>query len=530
MQQASNAYAQAITAGYRRILPRALIDITDPDLVYDPVTSSGQSWVSVPQELCNKVFDTPTLYASLESERWTLDGSRALHPGMPNITGENGFVGAVLSQDDKTFAVRPWVQLNVHNLGIMQACSVYFSQNECDGLGTDFTVEVMSGDTVGYRETVTGNTDASVYFEGFTVHDVTAIRVTFAKWSLPHRFVRMVEIVPGIYESWEADTLYSIDVMQEIAFNCMKTPYGTCSLQVHNKKKRFNPYNRSGLFQSIEERQGIQVSMGVETETGAEYLPLGVYYQQFGAWETDAYGLTIEFKLVDIIGLLADRDYNVPATLPTTLSGWIASMVALLGENFTNCWIVDEPLGQIVLTVNSADELKDMNCGNLLRYLCMAAQTAFRADAVTGKLRVFLPKRTDGVTIGADNMNSYPKNQPEDSIAQIKFRLADEDNTEYTVNGTLAAADKSLSISNPFIHTAAQADAAAQYILSWYGRTQFTVYGRGDMRCELGDVDSVWTGFDENASGRRFKQQFKIENGVMKNVPSYLLEVTDNAG
>ncbi|MEF2755057.1 MAG: hypothetical protein U0N25_09125, partial [Agathobaculum butyriciproducens] len=112
MQQASNAYAQAITAGYRRILPRALIDITDPDLVYDPVTSSGQSWVSVPQELCNKVFNTPTLYASLESERWALDGSRALHPGMPNITGENGFVGAVLSQDDKTFAVKPWVQLN----------------------------------------------------------------------------------------------------------------------------------------------------------------------------------------------------------------------------------------------------------------------------------------------------------------------------------------------------------------------------------------------------------------------------------
>ena len=62
------------------------------------------------------------------------------------------------------------------------------------------------------------------------------------------------------------------------------------------------------------------------------------------------------------------------------------------------------------------------------------------------------------------------------------------------------------------------------------GTAARTVYGRGDMRCELGDVDSVWTGFNENASGRRFKQQFKIENGVMKNVPSYLLEVTDNAG
>lgn len=101
MQQASNAYAQAITAGYRRILPRALIDITDPDLVYDPVTSSGQSWVSVPQELCNKVFNTPTLYASLESERWALDGSRALHPGMPNITGEMALLALCLVRTTK---------------------------------------------------------------------------------------------------------------------------------------------------------------------------------------------------------------------------------------------------------------------------------------------------------------------------------------------------------------------------------------------------------------------------------------------
>ena len=28
--------------------------------------------------------------------------------------------------------------------------------------------------------------------------------------------------------------------------------------------------------------------MGVETASGAEYLPLGVYYQQSGGWETDA--------------------------------------------------------------------------------------------------------------------------------------------------------------------------------------------------------------------------------------------------
>lgn len=525
MQSATNEYAAAIDAGYRRILPRAIIDIIDPDIIYGSVTSSGQSWVSTPEQLHNKAFDTPVKYMSLEPNRCLLDGSFALYPdNASDIADENGFVGDVLSREDASFQSHPWVQLNVSNLSIMQACSIHFTKNACDGVGTDFVVQVYSGDAISYQKQVTGNIDASVYFDGFTANNVTAIRVTFSKWSIPGRFPRLVEIVPGIYESWEDNTLYSIDVMHETAFNCMSVPYGTCTIQVLNKGKRFNPYNKAGLFKSIEERQAISVAMGVETNTGAEYIPLGMYYQKSGGWETDAYGLTIQFKLVDIVGLLADRDFVTPAVLPSTLSGWIAAIVAHLGASFAKRYEVDASLSSVAMTAD-AEDLKNATCGTVLRYACMAAQAAFRADAITGKLRVFVPDSTSGVSIGADNMNSYPKNQPTDSIADIKFRLADTNNTEYTVNGTLVASDKSLSISNPFIRTQSQADTAAQYILSWYGKTQFTVYGRGDMRSELGDVDRFWTGFDDIASGRRYKQQFKISNGVMKNVPSYLLEV-----
>ena len=373
MQSATSEYARAITAGYRRILPRAIMDIVDPDIVYEAASASGQGRFSRPGQLHDKVFEAAKKYGTLEQDRFRLDGSFALYPDSPEeLTEEHGFLGDALSREDGTFDSPPYVQLNVKNLGVMQACSVHFTGRDCDGLGEDFRLEVYSGNQTAYAKQVRGNRDRHVYFEGFTARDVTAIRVSFTRWSAPHRYVRLLEIVPGIYENWDADTLYSIDVLQETAPDCMSTPFGTCNLQVHNKNLRFNPYNRAGLFASIEERQGVEVAFGVETPGGTEFLPLGVYYQKSGGWETDAYGLTIAFKLVDIVGLLAERDFIPPDPLPVTLEGWLAALAAQLGENFKTRYTVEGALAGRALTADAA-ALKNMTCGTVLRYLSMRA-------------------------------------------------------------------------------------------------------------------------------------------------------------
>lgn len=526
MQAVSEAYEEAIVASYRRILPRAIADIVDPDIIYGSVDSSGQAYFSRPDQIYDKQFDQLSKYATLETDRFMLDESFVLYPDAPEqIPDEHGYLGDVMSLEDGTFPSNQYVQLNVQNLSVLQAAAVHFSDFSCDGVGENFTIEIYSGETITYTKGITGNRKKAVFFEGFTAKNVTAIRVIFSKWSLANRRVRIIEIVPGIYENWGGEAIYSVDVLQETAFDCMSVPYGTCTLQVYNENKRFNPYNQRGLFQSIEERQGIAVSCGVQFPNGAaEFLPLGIYYQQSGGWETDAYGLTITFKLVDIIGLLAKRDFNVPSALPTTLEGWIAALVAHLGSNFQGRYRINDSLATASL-ITDADNLKNLTCGHILRYACMATGSCFRANPISGELEVITIPGAGGSTITADNMSRYPKTKASDSIAQIAFRLADSERTEYIVNGTLAAADKSLNISNPFIHTKEQADIVAANILQFYGHTLFTVTGRGDMRCELGDIDTVDTGFGLTATGRRYKQQFKISNGIMKNVPSYLMEI-----
>ena len=197
--------------------------------------------------------------------------------------------------------------------------------------------------------------------------------------------------------------------------------------------------------------------------------------------------------------------------------------LSLIHIYFKDRYEVAEDISEQELTVLNEEALKNLNCGQVLRYACMAAGAFFRAKAQTGKLSVEpLPER-GGVVLDLGNMHRYPQNQAGDSIARITFRLADAGKTEYVAEGTLQAADKSLSISNPFLHTAEEAEKAAAYIMQFYDTTKYIVQGRGDMRSELGDLDIFETGFGETSAGRRFKQQLKISDGVMKASPSYLL-------
>lgn len=524
MQQATEAYARAIVGSVRRIVPRAILDIVDPDISYGSATSNSASPYAKPDQLHNKEFTATYSYATLERNRWMLDGAHKILPANPADTvGEVGYWCEVQGDDEGRYTEPlPYVHQPVTNLSILQAAAVHFFEEE--GLAADFAFEIYSGDTVVYHKEITGNTDTVVYFDGFTVYGVTGLRVTFRRWSLPRRRPRLAEIVPGIYERWEGDTIYTLDILQETDFSCMRVPYGSCTLAVHNAGKRFNAYNRSGVLKSIEARQGLPVFLGAELEDRTvEYLPAGVYYQQDGGWDINGLDITITFRLVDIVGLLASRKFESPDTLPTTLAGWISAIVAHLGENFTDHSIVAPSIADTPMVVNAADDLKNATCGNVLRYACMAAGAIFRADPATGFLRVEPLPTALGSTITLDNMHEFPTASARDEVADVTIKVYGTDaTTEYKAAGTLTASSKSLSIANPFIHTTAQAAAAARAVLIHYGGLNYTVKGRGDMRCELGDIDAAEADFGQYVGGRRYKQQFSLKDGVMTTAPSYL--------
>jgi len=80
MIQTSTAYQAAITGDSRRVLLRALISIIDPDITYGAVTSSGEAPFSQPAQVYDKDVDQGPAYATLERNRWLLDGTFRIYP------------------------------------------------------------------------------------------------------------------------------------------------------------------------------------------------------------------------------------------------------------------------------------------------------------------------------------------------------------------------------------------------------------------------------------------------------------------
>lgn len=525
MIKSGEAYRAAITGDARRVLLRAVIDIISPDIVFGAGETSGQIPWSKLEQLHDKVFGNPTKYATLERDRWALDGTWDLLPDDPTQTvGQMGYIGNVLSGADGTFATPPWMELQFSGVSVLQACSVYFPDNDYDGLPEDFTVEVKQGGTAYHTRTYTGNTAASVALEGFTVHDPDAIRVTVTKWSRPSRRMRVVEIVLGVYEEWDGGMIAEFSVKQQGNIAATALPYGTCTLKIDNLSRRFEPRSKNGLFQSIEERQGIDISLGVRLADGTdEYKRLGIFYQYSGGWRTGDNGLTMQWNLVDIIGLLANREFLTPSTLPTTLGGWIGALAAQLGVNFKDRWHVDPDYTALPVTVRTAEDVQGKKCGDILRWVCQATGTWPRADASTGDLTAE-PLWSEGNRVTLDNLNSYPTMKANGDVAALIFTLNDGAGTKYIVSGNATSSSETVSIENPFIKTQAQALAAARLILSTYGGNVLDLTGRGDPSSEIGDVETVWLDESQATTARLTMQTFQFSGGVMQGCQSQLLQ------
>lgn len=529
----SPAFREAIVADVREIELLAVVDMSDPDLVLGETTyDSIAPWGRV-EELFDKEVDPPPRYATLERGRTLLDGTFDLFPEDFDTGDERmGFANDRLCGADGVFSPPAWIEQKVRNIQVLQAVTLWFSEDPVDGVPENFTLEIFVNGVNYHTKTVSGNKETHLILKGFKVYTPTAVRVTVTRWSLPFRRHRMMEWVMGLYERWTNDDLEQFEVTQQGDFSCLTLPYGSARLGMDNADRRFDPRNKDGFFESIEERQGVELYAGVRLARTVERAPMGICYQYGDGWITSQNELTMEWYLVDIIGLLANRTFLAPETLPETLEGWIQALVSQLGENFAGRFTVDPAYAGKPVTANDRADVDGKKCGDILRWVCQATGTWPRADAETGKLAVE-PLWNQGNKLTLDNLERYPVMKANESLAALIFQLAlpglpegQEDTRQKTfvVSGNSTSSEKTVTIINPFLHTKDQALEAARLILSQYGGNVYETTGRGDPSSEIGDVDTIWLDESNAAAGRRMTQSLTMQGGVLRGCLSRLLQ------
>ena len=515
----SQAYKDAIDAPTRKIIPKAVIDLSDPDLDVTSVSGDYDAALSFTAQLYDK-DDTFSgqMYETLELNRWLLDGSFSIMPDDPTTrSGEQGVIGEDLSSSAAIDGNN--LIINISGVDTLQVVTVAATGQDADGIPALLTLNIYSNGVLVHTQTE-APTDAVFIFEGFTATQPTQLELVVDEWSLPRRRYRFVEFLAGLVETWGGETIFSLNVIQKADFSNLTIPYSSATIAIDNTTKRFDPMNKEGIFQSVVARQPIPLWLGVETDSTPEYVPLGVFYQQNEGWSIANNGLVIQWDLIDIIDLLIDRKYDAPNTLPTTLEGWISSLVDQLGATFSGHYTIDNSLGTTALTCQASD-VADITCGDLLRFVCQASNTYPISDVETGYLHI---KELNGVSqdeITLRSQNSYAGSAANTDIAFLSFDIG---GVTYNIPGTEEISDKTVNIKNPFITTTTDAVYAAQVILTQYGGNVINAKVRGDMSREVGDIETVEMTPNNTVAGRIMEQQFTLQNGVMTNLPLKMLQ------
>lgn len=425
--------------------------------------------------------------------------------------GEQGVIGDTLSDDNCENGTT--LVETISGVDTLQVITVASTGMAVDGYPTQVTLNIYSNGALLHTDTIEPSGSFFI-FDGFTVVQPTDLELIIDKWSLPNRRYRFVEFLAGFVEVWGGETIYDMNVIRKADFSNLTIPYSSASVSIDNTSKRFDPANKAGVFQSVTARQPVPLFFGVEIGDSYEFVPVGIYYQQNLGWQLDNDGMTIRWDLIDIIGLLADRKFELIGAQPTKLSGWIQEIVNQLGSTFAGHYTIDGALGDTSLVCQASD-IVDISCGDLLRFVCQTSNSYPVSDPETGYLHIKALDNTaqDYVTMRMQNTVANSK-----ANTDISFLSFDLGGTLYNIPGTAEVSDKTVNVKNPFITTQLKAISAAQMILQQYGGDVLDLIVRGDMSREVGDMISVEVLPEINVSARIQEQHLSLANGVMTNL------------
>jgi len=301
MFSVSSEYTSSMKADKRRIYGKVQIDYTDPFLDQSiSVVANEEANISFPEQTADNVQEPAGKIASLDGS-WVLDGTYVLAPTSNEaathqmgwwgrqLAGFGGTFNAPYPTLAVTFLSRPITKLKVVGDAVRGEYPV------------DFTIKLYGlADVLLHTETVAANSLVSWNKTlNSAITQVVKMVLEITKWSHEERQCKIVEFFTSIQEVYEGDDILMINMLEEREVGEGSLPVGNISaneidIRLFNANRKFDAGNtQSPLYQTLKQNRRIKAWLGVDTITGKEYVPLGVFWS--GDWnvpEQDVYAQT----------------------------------------------------------------------------------------------------------------------------------------------------------------------------------------------------------------------------------------------
>lgn len=292
--------------------------------------SDRQSFADI-EQLEQDGLDFPK-YASLEKNRWTLDGSFSLLPDGPASVG---WWSMEMSGADGVMSVPPVLTANFSKQHSSIGITFTFLYEDW---ASEINVKWYNGETLLAEKTDRPN--ATVYAVLKAVENYNKIVVTFFKTSKPYRYVHLTRVDYGVTRVFGENEIMSANLEEEIDPLSETVTINTLGFKLHSTDAEFSIINPQGIYQFLQQRQKMLLYEYVNTDKRF----MGAYYLSQWSGENEN---TFSMKTIDAIGLMDGSQFS---------GGMYANKTAqaLLEDIVRDAGFVLTGTGEVLLSVDPA--------------------------------------------------------------------------------------------------------------------------------------------------------------------------------
>lgn len=232
-------------------------------------------------------------YITYEPDYWLLDGSyRFVHTNHALV--RVGLMSAEMSDSNGLFATPPELHIDFSRLHNTDGIGLRFSLNTGD-YASEIEVSYFQ-DTwllfsrLFYPDSVEFSADETI--EGFD-----RIVIRFIATNRPHRYLRVQGIDFGKLITFDADSIQSAEVVEELSMLSSEVRINTLSLTLYSEDEQFSILNPAGYYLALKERQPI----AVYTHVNESISFIGQYF--LSTWDNVTENV-IRLECIDLLGIM----------------------------------------------------------------------------------------------------------------------------------------------------------------------------------------------------------------------------------
>lgn len=315
-----------------------LFDVTaSEDAQYQ--TSQKQSWNSAESQL--KQGGTSKNYATLEMNDFVLDGSAEFFPDNP---GDEffGWWSRDLSGADGVFSNPPVLTVNFTEKHSSMGITIYFPDSPNEWAGS---LNIKWYDGIGnILNSKDFYPDKAIYFCEQSVTDFEKVELTFFSTALPHRYLKVSEIMFGLIKMFTGKDLESARIYEEIDPVSSSLPINTLNFSFRDSEGKFSPLNLEGTYALFQQRQWFKVRSyinGVKNDLGT------YYYSNFEVPDTE--DTVAQMSCVNLLGVIDTTEFKGGIYTDKPALDLVSEILTSAGLGASE-WTIDESLSDKRLT------------------------------------------------------------------------------------------------------------------------------------------------------------------------------------